>query len=52
MGSATSQISNGEVLAIATFGGRLYGGGTFQDAGGAANADYLAVWAGAIWAPV
>jgi hypothetical protein len=49
--SPASQISNGGVSAIAVSGGRVFAGGTFQNAGGNANADFLAVWDGASWAP-
>ena len=49
--SSTSQISNGRVSAIAVSGGKVYAGGTFQNAGGDANADFLAVWDGASWEP-
>src|SRR5207253_273940 len=44
VGSATSQISNGRVSDIAVAGGRVFAGGTFHNAGGKANADFLAVW--------
>jgi hypothetical protein len=49
--SSTSQISNGIVDAIATAGGKVYAGGTFQDAGGNTDADFLAVWDGTSWGP-
>jgi hypothetical protein len=49
--SAATQIDNGGVYAIAVSGSKVYAGGTFQDAGGDANADYLAVWNGSTWAP-
>ncbi|HMJ03031.1 MAG TPA: hypothetical protein VK506_08810, partial [Conexibacter sp.] len=49
--SSTSQISNGRVSAIAVSGGKLYAGGSFQNAGGDANADFLAVWDGTSWEP-
>lgn len=49
--SSTSQISNGRVSAIAVSGARVYAGGTFQNAGGDANADFLAVWDGMSWEP-
>ena len=49
--SATSQIDNGLVRAIAYANGKIYAGGTFQNAGGNANADFLAVWNGSSWAP-
>ena len=51
LGSPTSQISNGAVSAIAYANGKVYAGGTFQDAGGSADADFLAVWDGVSWAP-
>jgi hypothetical protein len=50
--SSTSQISNGRVSDIAMSAGKVYAGGNFQDAGGHANADFLAVWDGASWGPV
>ena len=37
--------------AIAVQGGRVFAGGVFTNAGGNANADFLAVWDGATWAP-
>ena len=43
---ANSQIANNAVLAIAYTRGKVYAGGTFTDAGGNANADFLAVWDG------
>ena len=49
--SSTSQISNGRVSDIAVSGGKVYAGGTFQNAGGDANADFLAVWDGTSWEP-
>jgi hypothetical protein len=49
--SSTSQISNGRVSAIAVAAGKVYAGGSFQNAGGNANADFLAVWDGASWEP-
>jgi hypothetical protein len=49
--SSASQISNGRVSAIAVSAGKVYAGGTFQNAGGDANADFLAVWDGASWEP-
>jgi hypothetical protein len=49
--SSASQISNGSVNAIAVAGGKVYAGGTFLNAGGDANADFLAVWDGLSWAP-
>jgi hypothetical protein len=47
--SPASQIANGRVSDIAVSGGKVYAGGTFTNAGGNANADYLAVWDGASW---
>jgi hypothetical protein len=49
--SSTSQISNGRVSDIAVSAGKVYAGGTFQNAGGDANADFLAVWDGTSWEP-
>lgn len=49
--SASTQISNGAVFAIAYATGKVYAGGTFQNAGGEANADFLAVWDGVSWEP-
>jgi hypothetical protein len=49
--SAGSQISNGRVTAIAVHAGKVYAGGSFQNAGGDANADFLAVWDGTNWKP-
>ena len=46
-----SQIPNGRVSAIAVSGGKVFAGGNFQNAGGDANADFLAVWDGTSWAP-
>ena len=48
--SSTSFIPDGAVSAIAVAGGKVYAGGTFHNAGGEADADYLAVWDGA-WKP-
>ena len=48
--SAGSQISNGGVSAIAVTPGKVFAGGTFQNAGGNANADFLAVWNGRVGA--
>ena len=33
-------------------GGKVYAGGSFQDAGGNANADFLAVWNGTSWGSI
>jgi hypothetical protein len=49
--SSTSQISNGRVSAIAVSAGKVYAGGNFQNAGGDADADFLAVWDGTSWQP-
>jgi hypothetical protein len=51
--SPSSQISNGAVNAIAydAATGHLFAGGTFTNAGGDPNADFLAVWDGTSWAP-
>lgn len=49
--SSTSQISNGRVSDIAVSAGKVYAGGTFQNAGGDANADFLAIWDGVSWKP-
>ena len=49
--SSTSQIANGRVSAIAVSAGKVYAGGSFQNAGGDANADNLAVWDGTSWKP-
>jgi hypothetical protein len=49
--SPSTQISNGIVMAIAVANGKVYAGGTFQDAGGNVNADSLAVWDGVSWQP-
>lgn len=38
-------------MAIAYAGGKVYAGGNFTNAGGNANADFLAVWDGASWQP-
>jgi hypothetical protein len=51
LSSSTSQISNGRVSAIAVSAGKVYAGGSFQNAGGDANADFLAVWDGTSWQP-
>src|SRR5687767_2401442 len=50
--SSDAQFPNGGVLDIAVSeDGKVYAGGSFTDAGGNVNADYLAVWNGATWAP-
>lgn len=46
---STAQI-NGEVFAIAVAGGKVYAGGTFDNAG-TSGADNLAVWNGTSWEP-
>ena len=48
--SATEQIDNGEVFAIAVDGDRVFAGGVFTDAGDS-GADNLAVWDGTSWEP-
>jgi hypothetical protein len=57
-GSSWSAVSpsafpgfSGSVDAIAVSGGKVYAGGTFTNAGGNANADFLAVWDGSSWQP-
>jgi Divergent InlB B-repeat domain len=47
LGAANSL--NGDVHAIATYGGKVYAGGEFTNAGGNPNADFLAVWNGSTW---
>ncbi len=47
--SSTSQITNGQVDAIAVFDGEVYAGGTFTHANEDAN--NLAVWDGDSWEP-
>jgi hypothetical protein len=51
--SPSSQISNGAVDAIAydPVTHHVFAGGTFVNAGGNANADFLAMWDGTSWAP-
>jgi hypothetical protein len=51
--SPTSQIENGTVNAIAydNVTGKVYAGGTFINAGGNPNADFLAAWNGTSWQP-
>ena len=49
--SPASQISNGRVFDIAVSGGKVYAGGSFTNAGGDDNADFLAVWDGVNWKP-
>jgi hypothetical protein len=48
--SATEQIADGEVFAIAVAGGKVYAGGAFANAG-TSSADNLAVWDGTSWEP-
>jgi hypothetical protein len=58
-GSSWSAVSSsdsqfppgGGVLDIAVAGGKVFAGGSFANAGGNANADFLAVWDGASWKP-
>jgi hypothetical protein len=52
--SPSSQLTDGQVNAIAydSSTGKLYVGGTFHNAGGNADADFLAVSDGTSWAPV
>jgi hypothetical protein len=40
---------NNQVVAIAISGSEMYVGGTFEDAGGNTNADYIARWDGNSW---
>jgi hypothetical protein len=47
--SSTELIPGGDVFGIAVHAGKVYAGGTFQNAGG--NADFLAVWDGLSWEP-
>ena len=49
--STTSQISNGHVDAITYADGKIFAGGTFQNAGGDPDADFLAVFTGGAWLP-
>jgi hypothetical protein len=51
LGTPATQISNGGVFAIAVYGGKVYAGGTFQNAGNNPDANFLAVWDGVSWAP-
>jgi hypothetical protein len=51
VGSASDQIGNGGVFAITYANGKTYAGGSFTNAGGNQDADYLAVWDGNAWAP-
>lgn len=44
-------LTNGEIRAIAYANGKTCVGGTFVNASGVADADYLAVWDGVSWAP-
>ena len=44
-------IPAGSVDAIATYGSKVFVGGTFLNAGGNANADFLAQWDGTTWSP-
>ena len=49
--SSTSFIPNGRVSAIAVSAGRVYAGGSFTNAGGDSDADFLAMWDGTSWQP-
>src|SRR5215207_4688616 len=49
--SSSSQISNGRVSAITASAGKIFAGGTFQNAGDNADADNLAVFEGGSWKP-
>ena len=49
--SSSSQISNGRVSAITASTGKIFAGGNFQNAGGNADADNLAVFEGGSWQP-
>jgi hypothetical protein len=49
--STASQISNHGVAAIAVYAGKVYAGGSFTNASGNDNADFLAVWDGTTWEP-
>ena len=51
LSSPGSQLTNGRVSAIAVYAGKVYAGGNFVNAGGDANADFLAVWDGTSWKP-
>jgi hypothetical protein len=46
-----TNVANGGVFAIAYHAGKVYAGGTFHDAGGNPDADFLAVFDGSSWAP-
>ncbi len=46
--NATGQL-NGDVSAIAVSGNNVYVGGSFTDAGGNSDADYIATWNGISW---
>jgi hypothetical protein len=43
---------NGPVFALASIGNRLFAGGTFTNAGGNPNANYIAEWDGTTWTNV
>jgi hypothetical protein len=52
LGGGTNGALNGGVEAMAFIGNDLYVGGSFTNAGGHANADYLAKWDGTSWSAV
>ncbi|MCS6883627.1 MAG: hypothetical protein RMK84_20105 [Oscillochloridaceae bacterium] len=49
LGSSTDSALNNTVLAIAVSGTDVYVGGSFANAGGIAEADYVARWNGTAW---
>ena len=52
LGTAPSdQISNGRISALARSPYGIYAGGSFQNAGGDPDADFLAVYGGGHWSP-
>ncbi len=48
---STASGASVHAIAVDTATGNVYVGGNFVDAGGNANADFLAVWNGATWQP-